>query len=1085
MLPMKYMIVVIVFSFVLFAEYARGVRISPKGLEAERLRCEYRTNPLGIDEAKPRLSWIVRSSQRGQKQTSYRILAASSQKKLDANQGDLWDTQKVSSSETTFIVYGGKPLKSRMRCYWKVKVWDKNNKASAWSESATWSMGLLQPEDWKAQWIGYDSRPVRVVSTGKQTKNSMLEDCGWVWYPEVTPQEQIPVCRRFFRKRFHVDSLDKVKRVVMLMAADDVAVVYINLQKAFEFNGWQYVRTFDITESVIAGNNIIAIHAENIGGSPGPAGLIGKVVIEYDDNSSKVVRIDSSWKTSDRQVPNWDTLDLNDSDWDNAETLANWGQAPWGEISDRKLTLPSPAYLRKQFSLRKSIERATVYTSAFGWYQLYLNGKPVGEDYFAPGWTDYNKRVYYNTYDVTNMLKNGKNVIGAILADGWYAGYIGYYQKRDHYGRNIRFLGQLYVEYKDGTSEIIATDSSWKASAGPILEADILMGETYDAGKEISKWSESGGNTVNWSNVNISNTKARLQAYPCETVKKFREIKPVNISEPQKDVFVYDMGTNFAGIVRLKVRGKAGDKITLRYAERLNPDGTIYTTNLRHARVTDSYICKGGGVESWTPLFTFHGFQYVEVTGYPGTPDYGAITGIELTSATPVAGSFECNDTLVNQLYKNICQTQRANFIDVPTDCPQRDERLGWTGDAQVYVRTACMNANVQSFFTKWLVDLRDAQRSDGQFPMVAPLKVAENDGGPAWADAGVICPWTIYSVYGDKRILERSYPSMKRFIEFCRKRSTDEMLPPQKYHCFGDWLNIEDDTPKDVIYMAYFAYSTKLTAQAAAVLGKTDNEKKYCELFEKIKASFNKAYVSKDGKIKGNSQTAYVLALAYDLLDEPFRSKAVQHLIERLKERNWHLSTGFVGTKDLMLVLAKIGRNDVAYRLLHNDTFPSWLFSVKHGATSIWERWDGWTPEKGFQDPVMNSFAHYSFGAVGQWMFENIGGIKAGDVGYKKMIIKPHVGGKLTYAKTSYDSIHGQIVTDWKIDESLFDLKVNIPANTTATVYIPANDKNDVYEGLVQAHKADGVIFLTNEKGFTVYKVESGNYNFISKFAM
>jgi alpha-L-rhamnosidase len=939
-----YMIIFVVFSTGLFAEGAGSSRISPKGLKAERLRCEYRTNPLGIDETKPRLSWIVTSSQRGQKQTAYHILAASSQEKLDANQGYLWDTQKVSSDETTCIVYHGKPLKSRMRCYWKVKVWDKNDKASTWSNPAMWSMGLLQPEDWKAQWIGYDSRPERVVSTDEQMRSGTLEG---------------------------------------------------------------------------------------------------------------------------------------------------------GEVDGRNLVLPPPAYIRKSFSLHKSVEHAVVYSSALGWYQLYLNGKPVGDDYFTPGWTDYNKRVYYNAYDVTDMLQKGKNAMGAILADGWYAGYIRWHSRRierGHYGRNTRFLTQLHVEYRDGTSEIIATDSSWKASTGPILEADILMGQTYDARKELANWSNPGINTVDWANVNVSNIEAKLQAYPGVTVKKFREIKPVGITEPRKGVFVYDMGTNFAGIVRLKVQSKAGSKITLRYAERLNPDGTVYTANLRNARATDHYICKGRGVESWTPQFTFHGFQYVEITGYPGKPDYDTITGIELTSATPVAGSFQCNDNSVNQLYKNICQSQRANFIDIPTDCPQRDERLGWTGDAQVYARTACMNADVQSFFTKWLIDLRDAQRNDGQFPMVAPSKVAKDDGGPAWADAGVICPWTIYSVYGDRRILKRSYPSMKRFIDFCKKRSTDEMLPPQEYHCFGDWLNINDDTPNDVIYTAYFAHSTKLAAQTAAILGKSDDEKEYYELFEKIKASFNKAYVNQDGKIRGNSQTAYVLALAYDLLDEPFRSRATKHLIERLKERNWHLSTGFVGTKELMLVLAKIGRNDVAYRLFHNDTFPSWLFSIKHGATSIWERWDGWTPEKGFQEPGMNSFAHYSFGAVGQWMFENIGGIRADDTGYKRIIIKPQAGGKLTRAKTSYDSIHGQIVTDWKIRKnrdssrrqelSHFSLKVNIPANTTATVYIPAEDKNDVYEGSVQAHNADGVIFLTKEKEFTVYKVESGNYHFISEFA-
>jgi alpha-L-rhamnosidase len=352
---------------------------------------------------------------------------------------------------------------------------------------------------------------------------------------------------------------------------------------------------------------------------------------------------------------------------------------------------------------------------------------------------------------------------------------------------------------------------------------------------------------------------------------------------------------------------------------------------------------------------------------------------------------------MINQLHSNIYWTQRMNFIDIPTDCPQRDERLGWTGDAQVYIRTAAMNTDVHAFFTKWLQDLADAQRNDGQFPMVAPLKVAESDGGPAWADAGVICPWTAYQVYGDKQLLERQYPSMVKFIEFCKNRSTPELLPPAQFHCFGDWLNIDDNTPNDVIYTAYFALSTKMTAQAAQVLGKTEDARKYNELYQGIKAAFNKAYVAADGKIKGDTQTAYVLAIAVDLVDGPMYKTAANRLVGLIEKRNWHLSTGFIGTKDLMLVLAKIGRNDVACRLLHNDTFPSWGFSIKHGATSIWERWNGWTPEQGFGDPGMNSFAHYSFGAVYQWMVENLGGIQADDVAYKKIIIKPCLDEKLT----------------------------------------------------------------------------------------
>jgi alpha-L-rhamnosidase len=557
------------------------------------------------------------------------------------------------------------------------------------------------------------------------------------------------------------------------------------------------------------------------------------------------------------------------------------------------------------------------------------------------------------------------------------------------------------------------------------------------------------------------------------------EFRVKAITKPTRGVYILDLGQNFAGVVRLTVSGAPGQTITLRFAERLNPDGTLYTTNLRGARATDTYVCRGGGPEVWEPRFTFHGFQYVEVTGLRAAPTPDTITGLAVSSATPVVGRFDCSDPMLNRLHHNIYWTQRANFIDIPTDCPQRDERLGWTGDAQVYIRAATLNTDVQAFFTKWLVDLEDGQRADGQFPMVAPVKVAGNDGGPAWADAGAICPWTLYEVYNDRRLLRRHYPSMTRFIEFCRQRSTPDLLPPKQYHCFGDWLSIKADTPRDVIYTAYFAHSTKLTARAALVLGKKEDAAKYNALFDRIRAAFNRAYVGPDGRIKGDTQAGYVLALAFDLLDPDRQRLAARYLVEDIEKRGGHLSTGFIGTKDLMLVLARVGRNDVAYRLLHNDTFPSWGFSIRHGATSIWERWDGWTPDKGFQDPGMNSFAHYSFGAVYQWMVENIGGIRSAGPGYRKIVIAPKPGGKLTQANIVYDSIRGRIETAWTKGDGKFTLTVSIPANTTATVFVPAARAADVTEGGRPLEGADGVKFLRMEGGHVVLAVGSGHYRF------
>ncbi|MBW7988430.1 MAG: Bacterial alpha-L-rhamnosidase [Planctomycetes bacterium] len=888
------------------------------GVAVKELRCEYRVNPLGIDIVKPRLSWIMESGQRGQKQIAYQILAADSEEKLRRNQGELWDSGKVESEQSNQVVYEGEPLKSRMRCYWKVRVWDKEGKASAWSEPAMWTVGLLSLSDWQAKWIGYDEE----------------------------------------------------------------------LQKT--------------------------------------------------DNSEK----------SD---PN-------------------------------ALVLPPPPYLRREFLVGRPVKRAVVYASALGLYELHINGKRIGQDYFAPGWTDYTTRVYYQSYEVTDLIKKGSNAIGAILADGWYAGYLGFGKKREHYGSKPRLFVQLEIEYENGHIQKVVTDGTWKARYGPLLESDFLMGEIYDGRQEMPGWDTSRFDDSSWAAAAVTDNSEGIgivQSYPGETVQKIMEIKPKELTEPEEGVYVFDMGQNFAGWVRLKVNGKAGTKVVLRFAEILNPDGSIYTENLREARCTDTYILKGTGKEFWEPQFTFHGFRYVEVTGYPGKPGLDAVTGVVVHSAIPIAGSFECSSPMVNQLYSNIVWSQRGNFIELPTDCPQRDERLGWTGDAQIFIRTATYNMDVSAFFTKWLVDLEDAQSAEGGFPDVAPRKVAMGDGTAAWGDAGVVCPWTIYEVYGDKRVLERHYESMKKWIGYLKKNSKDLLRPAKGY---GDWVSIASDTPKDVIATAYFAYSTHLVSKAAAVLGKDEDAEKYEELFEQIKSAFNKAYVSEDGRIKGETQTCYLLGLYFDLLPEDKREPATQNLIEAIRKKDWHLSTGFVGLSYLVPTLAETGHLDIAYRLLNNDTFPSWGYSIKNGATTIWERWDGWTEEKGFQTPGMNSFNHYAFGSIGRWLFGSVAGIDTDGPGYKRIIIQPRPGGGLDYAKASYKSINGTIVSGWKIKGDKFTLNVTIPANTTATVYVPAGDIESVTEGGKPVAKAGSVSLLRMENDSAVFAVGSGHYRFVSK---
>ncbi|TAN39102.1 MAG: rhamnosidase [Verrucomicrobia bacterium] len=1041
-------------------------------LEVGRLRCEYRVDPLGIDVTQPRLSWMLQSDERGERQTAYHVLVASSEKSLKKNVGDLWDSGVVKSDDTISVVYQGKALPSGQSCFWKVKVWDRDGKDSGWSKPALWTMGLLKPEDWKAEWIGFDKprevEPADAPVTGAQ----------WIWYAD-DPQPNPPVGHRVFLKTMALPATKEIETAELLVTGDDTFSVNLNgahvAVRDAKTKGPRVVVRRNVRLYLKDGQNEIRATVDKA--TPSPAGFLAQLIVKTKTGQTITVVSDSSWLASKKM-----SAEAADHQaWSPCRVLGAYGMAPWGQLKVTDVVTPPAVYLRTAFSTAQAVVRATLYATALGWFDLHLNGQRVNASCFDPGWTDYAKRLYYRTYDVTPLVRRGANALGAVLSDGWFSGYIGWGGVRDHYGERPRVLMQLVLEYADGSRESVVSGPQWKASTGPILGADILMGETYDARKELIGWDRTGFNDQPWSAVSIgAELKPVIEAHPGPAVMAIQEFRAQKITAPQPGVYVLDLGQNFAGVVRLKVRGAPGQKITLRHGERLNPDGTLYTINLRSAQATDTYICKGAGTEVWSPRFTFHGFQYVEVTGLTKPPTPDTIVGLALSSATPVVGSFTCSDELLNKLHSNIYWTQRMNFIDIPTDCPQRDERLGWTGDAQVYIRTATLNCDAQAFYTKWLVDLcEDSQRADGQFPMIAPLKVSGPDGGPAWADAGVICPWTVYAVYGDTRILEQHYAAMARFIDFCKNRCTPELLPPKQYHCFGDWLNIKADTPKDVIFMAYFANCTRLMAQVAAALGKVADVPKYNVLFEQLKAAFNKAYVASDGRIKGDTQADYVLALVNDLVEGEQAQRAAKYLVENIEARGNHLSTGFVGTKDLMLALAKIGRNDVAYRLIHNDTFPSWGFSIKHGATTIWERWNGWTPEEGFGNPGMNSFAHYSFGAVYQWMVENIGGIRAALPAYKHIIIAPQPGGKLTSAATSYDSVRGRIATAWQLNDGKLTLAVTIPPNTTATVFMPAKSAEQVNENGKALAKARGVKFLGLEKDCAVLAVESGNYRF------
>ena len=797
------------------------------------------------------------------------------------------------------------------------------------------------------------------------------------------------------------------------------------------------------------------------------------------------------WNENDEVTPYsetawWEMGLLDREDWS-----GEWIGSPI--VGGARTTAPCP-YLRKEFALNRPVRQARLYVSALGLFECWLNGERVGEDVFTPGWTNYRKRVQYLTYDVTQVLKGGENVIGAILGDGWYCGHVAQLD-RQNYGDRPRFLAQLEVTYADGSCVVVTSDASWLTKSGPILESDMIMGESYDARLEMPGWDRARYDANGWlPAVVFDDPEIDLVAKVNPPVRKHEELVPVadpnDIRLWPTSNWIFDLGQNMVGRIRLKVTGSAGKTVRMRFAEVLNPDGTLYTSSLRSARATDYYTLRGGGEEIYEARFTYHGFRYVELSGLPDKPGRDAVTGIVLHSDIPRSGEFECSDPTIIQLQHNIVWSQKGNFVEVPTDCPQRDERLGWTGDAQVFIPTAAYNMDVAAFFTKWQQDLADSQSEIGEFPPVIPAVHPfglTNDGGPAWADAGVICPWTVYQVYGDRDLLARHYDSMKCFVEYLRETSVNLIrIHPQAlrkgiFGGFGDWLSTNAETPRDLIGTAYFAYCTRLLAQIAGVIGKAEDQTKYELLSTQVKEAFIRRYVTPDGLVAGLTQTGYGLALAFDLMPEPSRAAAVEALVDDIEKRGWHLSTGFVGTPLILKALTDAGRLDVAYKLLFQKTWPSWLYPVSVGATTIWERWDGWTDDKGFQTPEMNSFNHYAYGAVGAWLYTTLAGISVDPhyPGYKQFILRPRPGGGITSAKGAYQSVYGEIISDWKLHDGVFTWKVAIPSNTSAIAWVWNAEGKEVHEFGKKIDQVDGIAWMRYDDGAAVLHLESGKYTF------
>ncbi|MFN8354182.1 MAG: family 78 glycoside hydrolase catalytic domain [Spirosomataceae bacterium] len=883
-----------------------------------KLRCEYQDRPLGMDVTKPRLSWQVKSAVRNAKQTAYQIVVASTEENLKKDNGDVWNSGKVTSDQSLFVEYKGKALESRKRYFWKVKIWDEKAKPTAWSETAWWEMGLLNKSDWTAHWIGMK-------------------------------------------------------------------------------------------------------------------GTEGKP--------------------------------------------------------------PKSVELQKEFNLDRRVTHARVYVSGLGAYHLIMNGKKVGSDILTPGWTNYLKTIHYQTYDVTELMNQGINFITATLGNAWWSSGLGWGGGQFRYSEGpCRLLYQLELTFYDGTIQTLRSDGSWKVRTSAITDNSLYHGENYDARLEYNKdWQNATilddvtNKPQTFSNkdekaneaeedVLFSTANATLKASPAPQIQVIQEIQPISVKEPRNNRWVFDFGQNIVGFVRLKVEGKAGKEVTLKFGELLDEKGLVDQANLRTAKATDTYILKGDRVEEWEPKFTYHGFRYVEMTGFPGKkPDLTTLVAKVIHNAVSVTGTFECSDDLLNKIYKNITWGQRSNLHSVPTDCPQRDERLGWMGDAQIFAPTASYIMDMNSFFAKWVKDITDSQHSSGYVYDVNPKIVVGGPAKPAWGDAVVVVPYVMYQFYGDKSIMADNYEGMKNWVNYLNNHPTtakDGLYSwdnGKGFFGYGDWVPVEK-SPTKPIGGLYQVYSNRLLAEMATVLGKTTDAQQFGAKAKQYADKFNELYF-KNGQYEGGTQTANLLPIALGITPEAQRAAVMQKAADNVKAKNNHLSTGFLGTGFLLPKLSDYGYNDLAYQVATQKTYPSWGYMVEKGATTMWELWNS-----DIEKPEgMNSRNHFAYGSVGEWFYGYLAGIKPLAPGFKKILIAPKPTEGLTWAESNYESPFGKIKSRWENKGGKLQMNVEIPANTTAQVRIPLLGKTKPV--IKEGGKALPAKGLTIVNGEAVVEIGAGTY--------
>jgi len=1048
----------------------------PATLCVTRLRCESLTNPLGIDISKPRLSWILEAaneSQRNLMQLAYQIVVASTPEALARGDGDLWDSGRVASGSSIQIEYGGKPLDSRMRAWWKVRVWDQAGKSSAWSPPAAWSMGLLSPQDWQAKWIGLD---------GGEGKAEELEGAHWI-SSSVTGDGL-----RSFRGVVNISDDNPVSFAAIMIAGSDPIKVSVNGVQLVSEAGHSMHKLLVAVESSTfhAGSNQVVVIIEP-GSSQSNPSIIGGVTLDLADGTIIHLRTGNEWMASGLAAKNTSKGNSTGVEW-----LPIHIAEPPAELALKPIrTKLSARMLRKEFALKAPVLRATAYISGVGVHELYINGQKAGDEVLSPNLSQYDKRVYYRTHDVSGLLVPGPNAIGVLLGNGRYFSLRNYDPLTRSFGYP-KMIVQLEIEFHDGTHQTVISDENWKiTSDGPIRANNEFDGEEYDARMELDGWNRAAYSDAAWKPVQLVNAPSgRLVAQMNKPIRIMQLINPVKITRPKPGVYVFDMGQNMVGWCQLQVTGAKGTRIRLRHAERLRSDGMLYTDNLRSARATDTYLLRGSGNESYHPRFVYHGFRYVEITGYPGTPDLSTIVGQVVHDALDEHADFTTSNDLLNQIYKNVLWGTRGNYRSIPTDCPQRDERQGWLGDRSSESKGETFMFDVSAFYAKWVTDIEDTMTAAGALDHVAPGYWSFYKDNVTWPATFIIIAAAMHDQYADRRIVQDHYPAMKRWVDYMSKKVKDDLMP---YDTYGDWcvppesltlIHSTDplrQTDGEVLGTTYFYYVLGLMSRLAEIAGKSADKLEFDTAAAKMKSAFNAKYFHPaTDKYSNGSQTSSILALAFDMVPEDHKSGVVRALVQDIETKtNDHIGTGLIGAQWIMRTLSDNGHPDIAYKIATQRTYPSWGYMIGKGATTIWELWNGDTAA-----PDMNSMNHLMLvGDLAIWFYENLAGIKVNPVrpGFKDILIHPTVTGDLTSVRASHESPHGKIATSWERGPGRLSLNVSIPVNTTATVYVPTTNSALVKESGRTVNQATGVRFVRMESGEAVYQVGSGHYVFTS----